>query len=423
MKEPSCAEREYQQQEDRLRVKIAAHFKRADIPEELWSGFPETIAEVLEAEDAQERSVYEKQLIQGLKKGWAKANAIAGKNVPPGRSANAVPQYQATPAEMEREATIRNYYSAQLSELPGVQHFRQQLGSLMPPERVWSFLTSPLTQLFGFAELEAWDVDPLSAEGEVVDEETVAGVGSESLHQVTVLIRPRGVRKTVTHDPKTMFVLMSNKLIGDAQFLLDTYVTRPEQRVLFPDFYFSPFPVSGRQYREIVGYEGTVAGEALRLSDDIAVRHHLEARSALLFLLTGQMPYTNPVQTVLVPRPHYGLDGKAEEATWGPVALVVQPWVSGPALQGYYRVLQHEMFGKDNRPIKEQSLALFDFVNAHWGKVAGKTKTQKWENLLELWRETTQGNPRQTAYSDSFDWRNLREAYHRIKKVLLPPLR
>lgn len=423
MKKPSRAERDYQEREDELRARIAARLKWNDIPEELWGGCAGTIAEVLEAEDAQERSVYEEQLIQRLKRGWAKANAIAGKNLPPGRSASAVPQYQATPAEWEREAAIRNYYAVQLSQLPEVQHYRQQLGFLMPPERVWSFLTSPLTQLFGFAELKAWNVDPLSAEGEVVDETTVAGEGPERLRQVTVLMRPSGVRKTVAHDPKTLLVLVSNKLIGDAQFLLDTYITRPEQHVLFPDFYFSPFPISGGQYREIIGYEGTVAGEALRLSDDIAVRHHLEARSALLFLLTGQMPYTSPVQTVLVPRPRYGLDAEAEEGTWGPVALVIQPWVSGPALQGYYRVLQHEMFGKDNRPIKEQSLALFDFVNAHWRQVAGKTKTQKWENLLELWREKTQGTPLQTAYSDAFEWRNLREAYHRIKNVLLPPLR
>ena len=418
----SRAELTYQKQVAELRVKIAVLLKWQSIPDALWEKFEGGISQVLEASDLQEREVYEEKLVRGLKTGRALAVQILEKGIPPGRSCNAVPQYQPTPVERDREAAIRNYYSGKLSQLPEVQHFRELLGHLMQPERVWSFLTSPLNQMFSFDELKAWDIDPHGAEGEIVDDKVIEDEGSGCRRQVTVLIQPGGVKKSVTHDPMKLLVLMSNKLLGDAQFLLDTYIMRPEQRTFFLASHFSPFPISHGQSSEIIGYEGTIVGEALRLSDDIAVRHQLEARSALLFLLTGQMPAANPVQTVLVPRPSYGLDAEAEQATWGPIALVVQPWVSGVALQQHYRVLQYDMFGKDNCPIKEMSLVLFNFVNKNWGEVSGKNKTQKWEKLLELWRETSQGTPLQTAYSDTFDWRNLRATYHRVKKALLPPL-
>ena len=152
---------------------------------------------------------------------------------------------------------------------------------------------------------------------------------------------------------------------------------------------------------------GSLLDEMIKLTHWLTRIFPWHENQAALFLLTGDAPQTLP------------LKGKIDQyfqhqGIFSTITLTVEPWVSYKSVVSFYRQIQKWILGRENRPLREQSLQLFRFVTVQQ-TTAGKKPT--WSEMLERWNEDFAEEEEWTYGPDGV--RNFNRDYHRIKKLML----
>jgi hypothetical protein len=173
----------------------------------------------------------------------------------------------------------------------------------------------------------------------------------------------------------------------------------------------------------------TISGQALLLGWNLAQDYEIAIEDAVACLLSGHLRCPSPISYEVIDRPVLNQDGKFQYRAYGPVTLIIEPWVSAESVAKHYRGIQQRLLGdRDNRLPKPANVALFSFVNARLA-AAGATASKTWQELHEEWkphaRRLAAGEKEgsMAAASDGYSWRHLRTAYHRVLNKLLPPMR
>jgi hypothetical protein len=98
----------------------------------------------------------------------------------------------------------------------------------------------------------------------------------------------------------------------------------------------------------------------------------------LWFVLTGISPWVLPVREGIK---------RSRSATYHrtEVTLEVEPWVSAETVGRFYREIQQEILGRENRAIQPKSLALFNFVTER--REPGQPP-MTWFSLMQEWNRT-----------------------------------
>jgi hypothetical protein len=150
--------------------------------------------------------------------------------------------------------------------------------------------------------------------------------------------------------------------------------------------------------------EGSVFDELRKVSRWLAAVFPWQTRDATWFVLTGASPPLPPLQLGLQRR---SLRDYARTA----LVLTVEPWISSKSLTRVFRAYQRVLLGRENRPILEKNLELFEFVAPRRELVQ---KGQTWNELRSGWNR----QHRQWAYVDN---RHFRRDYLRVRQTLAHP--
>jgi hypothetical protein len=123
-----------------------------------------------------------------------------------------------------------------------------------------------------------------------------------------------------------------------------------------PAFRTLVFPDRRKQtVEEVRVRRGSVLDGLRKLSESLAKRYRWKEEEATWFVLTGQIPWVSPL-TGRVAFP------SAPGFNQAIITLTVEPWVHAEMLAQFYRDLQHQILGRNNRRLSERNLSVFRFV-------------------------------------------------------------
>jgi hypothetical protein len=100
-----------------------------------------------------------------------------------------------------------------------------------------------------------------------------------------------------------------------------------------------------------------------------------EEEDMTMWLLTGEPVEWNPLEA--------GVSYKTGKPLT--VTLTIHPWMSAETVTRNYRKIQHQLFGRDNRPLQPRSLAVLRFVEDRIRQSRGKRPS--WARLVDEWNE------------------------------------
>ncbi|MDX1935249.1 MAG: hypothetical protein SFU56_21840 [Capsulimonadales bacterium] len=353
-----------------------------------------------------------------------------------GRSSNPddQPEFQPyAPTEAERRMQIAYclYIEADVSQLPHVLEFRSKLPEVFFHEGdVWSFLSSPLSRLLSFEQLNA------------------IGPGGHKLppHRykiVETLGSPRTVQVQIYDEQMSLRLVLDRPYSGGPTLRMERHVPipgrhrisgafRPNSKLReknirsgFPSNPLDKFPhdeespINGAfDGSEIAGFRGTVTGETLGLGAWLADQYALRDDEAVVLLLTGKLPYrTREGSPIVVDNgtlPIYEPTGRFAYKGVGPIVLTIQPWVPAESVKQHFLYLQHSLYAGDNKPMRKgpenqpswKSLNLFAFVC--------EKQTEGCRAIYAKWKVSVAGG---VLPSNEF-WKT----YRRVRERLFPPL-
>lgn len=265
---------------------------------------------------------------------------------------------------------------------------------LLALEEAHQLLESPAARFFHLGMFRDWDIPLLRHKAEVMAYDSGAGKPYID-HRATLRIDPPGVVKTVYYadqdkagfDPDSIdwnwYVHRGNK---------DDGIT-PEERIL--------------HYKDRDGlkekmwvWPGSVLDVLRSTSSHWARILGWEEEEMTMWLLTGEPAEWNP------------LEAKVRYKTGKPltVTLTIHPWMSAETVTRNYRKIQHQLFGRDNRPLQPRSLAVLRFVEGRIRQSGGERPS--WARLVNEWNE--QCRPEWQYENRSNLSRTYREALHSV---------
>ena len=359
--------------------------------------------------------------------------------------------------EEQRQRVAQDFYRRQMESHPMVSEFRAQLDSLrstpgqspipgtgfLRREDVWTFLTSPLTQYFGFQELIGRNLDPVTSAARIVAREY--GV-SEERHNKEPTIQYEVEAATRSQakwfKKSAVFRLFDRRTLlqesgSDTVFLMEPRSNQDR----IADWFFTMDGPDGNHQEEAKPIEGfdvreesgtvvtaTVVAEALRVVDWMSTgsngRRFVSLRDALVLLLTGTLPDRPIISFAFAFAPNREADSSDQTVTAARIFIDAASWVSADTLADLYRHWQTESSGRDNRPVSEKSLEMFEFVNRVRAEYTRSGRKCTWQELYRLWRqkqdEQSEGVGGGKPKSSEDGYRNFRFRYLEIADRLFP---
>jgi hypothetical protein len=244
-------------------------------------------------------------------------------------------------------ATVLSEYLAKVAAIDaGVVQFRNDVlgGSLLTPEEVRAFLSSPATR---YLSGDVW-----------------RAYGIPAKHTATLLDESYGR----TEDGPFHWVQVRTDPPGETHAV---FIPNPQSYDYLP--YFAE---DGRPKR--VGYwQGSVLGDLRKLCKELTKGHPWGIDEATWFVLTGETPPVQPIRAKI-------------HSTWVPfsralttISVTAQPWVRAETVEGAYRQAQRQALGGDNKRIGDKSLRILEFVirraDADGNLPSGRTLVEEWD--------------------------------------------
>lgn len=240
---------------------------------------------------------------------------------------------------------------------------------LLSPEEAHELLESPAARFFQPGMFGEWNIPLLRHKAEVLEYDS----GADKLyidHRATIKIDPPGIVKTVSYanqdkagfDPKV--IDWHWYFYGDTK---DDGIS-PEECIL--------------RYKDRDGLEeemwvwpGSVLDSLHSISSYWARVLGWKEEDMTMWLLTGEPSKWKPLEVKV----RYKIGNPLT------VSFTVHPWMSADTVARNYRRIQHQLLGRDNRPLQPRSLAVLRFVEGRVRQSGGERPS--WARLLNEWNE------------------------------------
>jgi hypothetical protein len=289
-----------------------------------------------------------------------------------------------TEHETKSARAYSEYLAVWASKRDEVTRFRDQVlnGRLLSREEALALVTSQAAAIFSLSTIKEKGI-PLAGHVARAECKDWGRRGDRRYHCITVYVEPPGIE-------------LSREIY---------------ERISLPQKHWFPF--------EYIDEEGNINRVEVRrfsmldrlrkVSNSLARNYPWEEVEAAHFVLTGEPPKVSP------------LWGRTRDGT---ITLTAAPWVSEKTVSRFYRHMQRQVRGGNNRPLTDRSRAVLLFVSEHWVRQEQQPSGDKWVRegiswwrpswsmLHELW------NVRYPEWE--YEWREeLFKAYQRAHRVLL----
>lgn len=336
---------------------------------------------------------------------------------------------------------ILEYVWRQLSRLPEVLRFREQLpgGKLLTLPQAWAFLTTPTTKYFSFAQLRAWDIDPLTpyvgaSKPQIVVREAPDGykfrrllMGDDEcdipdqVPRLAFTIQIDAADATTRWEQVECDYIPHIRLLGEFDACY-SFAPMNEDDTLFLAPHDPPLPPMPPK-SAIAGYFDTALGDLLtlvhKLSRDYGEWDHLDIAK---FILTGFGDGPASVGCTggysLSRFPVYDLDVKEKVDEAHSSFKMIATWFTPPEhlLYDFKHHVKMIIYGEKRR---SENIPLFLFVLRHWDSVSQDKQdgriSNRWETLWNQWKaEKAATGDNRTEYTTSAAFQDAFQGVHDI---------